>query len=79
MELPNNSYSEKLCMVFHNLFIVIDTHAMATSVVLIIVVLTSDVFPYVLLLRHHETASFNGSGNGFGAKLGDGIVTKVLP
>ena len=45
MELPNNSYSEKLCMAFHNPFIVIDTHAITTSVVRTIVLLTSDVAP----------------------------------
>ena len=65
-------------MVFHSLFIVIDTHATTTSVVLPIVVLNSNVFPYVLLLRHNGTTSVNGSGDGFGTKLGDGIITEVL-
>ena len=65
-------------MVFHSLFIVIDTHATTTSVVLTVVVLTSNVLQSVLLLRHNGTASVNGSGDGFGTKFGDGIITEVL-
>ena len=52
------------------------THVIVSSVVRAIVVLTSNVF---LLFRHHGTASINDSGNGVGTKLGDGIVSKVLP
>ena len=65
-------------MVFHNLFIVIDTHAMTTSVVLTIVVLILTVLHYVLLLRLNGTASVNGSGDGFGTKFGEGIITEVF-
>ena len=53
-------------MVFHSLFIVIDTHATTTLVVLPIVV-----------LRHNGTTSANGSSDDFGTKLGDGIITEV--
>ena len=57
-------------------FIMLHTHVIVSSVVRTIVVLTSNVF---LLFRHHGTASINGSSNGVGTKLGDGIVSKVLP
>ena len=52
------------------------THVIASSVVRAIVFLTSHVF---LLFRHHGTAPIDGSGNGVGTKLGDGIVSTVLP
>ena len=58
----------------------LDAHAITTSVVRTVVVLTSDVAPMCfMLLRHHGTASVNGSGNDVGTKHGDGIVSKVLP
>ena len=42
-----NSYSEKFCMAFHNFpfYIMLDTHAITTSVVRIIIALTSAVAP----------------------------------
>ena len=52
------------------------TSVIASSVVCAIVVFTSHVF---LLYRHHGKASIDGSGNGVGTKLGDEIVSKVLP
>ena len=52
------------------------THVIASSVERAIIVFTSYVF---LLFRHHGTASIDGSGNGVSTKLGDGIVSKVLP
>ena len=78
MEPSTNIYSEKLLhgVVQPPFLIMLDTHAITTSVVRTIVVFTSHVF---LLFRHHGPASVNGSGNGVGKKLGDGIVSKVLP
>ena len=51
---------------------------MTTSVVLTIVVLISTALQYVLLLRPNGTASVNGSGDDFGQKFGDGIITDVF-
>ena len=59
-----------------HLFIMPHTHVIPSSVVRAIVVLTSHVF---LLFRHQGTASIDGSGNDVGTKLGDGIVSEVLP
>ena len=57
-------------------YLMLHTPVIVSSVVRAIVVLTSNVF---LLFRHHGTASIDGSGNGVGTKLGDVIVSKVLP